>query len=196
MNIQYKSVEPANNYLKPALRFKLSLKNLQSQEAVLDVSGTLSFSGKIVAVLVSESSFKNVNLQAIRFTGEKFQEIEKELLLVALIDDQTLEMIETGRKADKKGDVAFKLSIRVNYLLNLAHMSYVVELPLNNTPFTDQFKNDVARSFGIDKSNVSVLLYAYQHDKYFQSRTNLLLLSSDGIGSNDGFLRIEQALMK
>ncbi|MDA8056200.1 MAG: hypothetical protein M0Z77_11230 [Thermoplasmatales archaeon] len=193
MIIQYLRVEPAQDYLKPSLRFTLSVEFGQGQEAVTDISGLALLDDKIIGNLELESQQMEFNLQAIRFIGEPVQKVKKEAMLILSLDQLALDRIEKSRKSNKKGDVLMTLRIRVSIIRNLAGMSYVVEYPLNKAPFPEQSKDDISEALGVGKGNVSLLFYADQYDKYSQNRTNLVLLSSNGVqgGPGIGYINIE-----
>lgn len=181
MQVNFRSIEPVSNYVKPALKFIISIKYIQTQEAITSIKGTLELKDKLTETVEAELSANQFNLQALRFIGERHAETEIEATMVFVIDNMTLDIIERNRKGNPKGDVEYSLSVKVTYARNLAQMSYVVQVPLKDTPFPVPAQNNIASTFGVQVNQVSLLFYAYQHDKYWQNTPNLVLLSSNSI---------------
>ena len=111
MNVKHISVLAATDYFKPTLRFTFGVRYSRSQEALLSLSGSISIQGKTIAMLMPEVSFSGASLQAIRYTGERFEEVEQVISAVAIFDRQSLSFLEESRRVDRKGDV--KMDIKV-----------------------------------------------------------------------------------
>lgn len=193
MNVKHISVLAATDYFKPALRFTFGVRYRRSQEALLSLSGSITIQDKTIAMLMPEVSFSGASLQAIRYIGEQFEEVEQVISAVAIFDRQSLSFIEESRRLDRKGDVKIDIKVLVDYVLNKTQMSYVVEFPFDSVPLSEQFKSQVSKTFGTDVNNISLLLYAYLNDRYLQPRGNLVLLSSNTSQNTQGagYLSVE-----
>lgn len=192
MEITYKSVAPAQNYAQSALRFTFSLKFGRSQESPIHVSGKLSIQDKIIGFLNLETPLPASNLQALRFRGADtgLGDVLIDITMSVVLNRYELDMVERSRRDNKKGDVEFKLSVSVRYLRNLAELSQIKVLPLNNVPFAKQYYNEVAKILNLDAARIPIelLFHAFQGGEYYQNNSNLLFVveNAEAVGNNPG----------
>ncbi len=199
MEIHHRSVTTATEYALPTVRFGFEFKYGRSQEALTNIYGKLSINGKIIGALNLESQMPASNLQAMKYRGEQrdLGEVSIEVNLVSILSRPLIEIIEKSRRNNKNGDVEFNLSIVVNYLSNLAEISHIVSLPLQNVSFSKQSLGEICRALGLDpqKKQIEFIFHAYQERNYYQNNSNLMFVSenAEAIGNQPrgGYLMVD-----
>ncbi len=193
LNIELKSLSVDESCFYPAIKARFELKYNLSQEALINLFGNLSFHGKSIGRLepngMLSQEFKIGPTDSNRNYGYKNLEID----LTCTLDKKIISHMNDARRSSAKGDVDLSIEMGLTYLRNEAYVSYIEEYPLNDSIFPGNFKAAIEKRWPNPYKDVSVLLYAYptQPGTYSQYRTNLNLISSTGLGPNDGYLTIK-----
>ena len=192
MRLSLKSISVDESYFVPTLKVELEWQYEVSQEAPLSIFGNISFMGKIVGQLLP----KDLQPQAFnlgptdynRNYGQKTLKME----LTVTLDSKIITHLNEARKSSSKGDVNLTLDFFATHIVNIAWVSYIEELSLDDPSSPSILKAPTVREKFKDSNSVSFLLFVSPgYRTYQQNRQNLNLISSNGSGPNAGYLSIK-----
>lgn len=192
MKLSLKSISVDESYFEPTIKVELEWQYEISQESPVNIFGNISFMGKIVGRLLP----KDLQSQAFnlgptdynRNYGPKTLKMD----LTATMDRKIITHLNEARRSSSKGDVNLTLELFATHIVNMALVSYIEELSLNDSSFPSNLKTFIVNERFKDSSSVSFLLYVYPgYRPYQQNRQNLNLISSNGSGPNTGYLSIK-----
>lgn len=129
MEIRSIGHKPGKKYISPSIRFPISLRYTELQEAIIKVSGWLEVAdGKIIAKLEEEpmeaTAQNGIGARGSKYDNQ-FKAADFETVLVASLDSRALDYIEKMRMKDEKRDVRFTLDLIVRGIDTKALISHV-----------------------------------------------------------------------
>jgi hypothetical protein len=180
-------------YFEPTIKVELEWQYDLSQEAPINIFGNISFMGKLFGrLLPKDLETKVFNIAPTDYNRNHDHKTLK-MDLTATLDNKIISYMNEARKSSAKGDVNLTLEFFTTTLSNNAMISYIEEYGLTDNTFPKDLKTAIGNSKFKNSQNTSVLLYVYpdQTGSYYQNRSNLNLISSSGLGPNDGYLSIK-----
>ena len=193
MRLSLKSISVDESYFEPTIKVELEWQYEISQEAPISIFGNVSFIGKLIGrLLPKDLETKGFNIAPTDYNrtyGHKTLKMD----ITATLDNKIISYMNESRKSYDKGDINLTLEIFTTYLSNNAMISYIEEYGLTDNTFPKDLKTAIGNSKFKNFQDTSVLLFVYpnQIGSYYQNRSNLNLISSSGLGPNDGYLSMK-----
>jgi hypothetical protein len=191
--LDLKSLSVDESYFEPAIKASFSLKYRKTQEAPINIYANVFFKGKIIGRLES----KDMLDREFKISPKDYKDYSEETLdidLACVLTKKIISYMNNSRRSSDKGDVNLQIETCLTYLRNEAEVSYIEEYNIYNTAFPRDLKDAIAKQWPDRLSNnISVLLYVYPipPGTYSQSRSNLNLISSSGVESNNSYISIK-----
>jgi len=193
LKIEIKSLNVDESFFHPAINASINIEYRVNQEAPINLTGNLYFQEKLIGMLEPKLTPSQEFYIGPTDYNRKFDSKNLEIQLACVLDNKIVSYMNEVRKSSQKGDVELRIELTLTYLLNKAMVSYIYEIITTEPTFPRDLIPSVEKKFGTDNfSSVSILLYAYPRVGGYQpNRTNLNLISSTGLGPNDGYLSIK-----
>ena len=193
MRLNTKSISVDESYFEPTIKVELEWQYEISQESPVNIFGNISFMGKIVGRLLP----KDLQSQAFnlgptdynRNYGPKTLKMD----LTATMDRKIITHLNEARRSSSKGDVNLTLELFATHIVNMAWVSYIEELKVDDPSFPANLKTVKENIRFKDSNSISFLLYVYPNHlgTFQQNRENLNLISANGSGLNAGYLSVK-----
>ena len=192
MRLSLKSISVDESFFEPTIKVELEWQYDVSQEAPVNIFGNVSFMGKLVGRLQP----KDMQPQAFNIGptdyNKNYGQKNLKMDITVTLDSKIITHLNEARKSTSKGDVNLTLEFFATHIVNIAWVSYIEELGLDDPSLSSILKAPTVREKFKDSNSVSFLLFVSPgYRTYQQNRQNLNLISSNGSGPNTGYLSIK-----
>ena len=170
MRIDKIEVKPVQESINPELMFEMEIFIRRGYEILLEITGGVFSDENKKLANIHEFIHETTNMELSARDQMNEREEKFTIKLIAPLNHNVLDYIETLRTQNKKGDVILTLDIFVKMLISKTSLSYM--FMMDDAKFPYQLPEH--------SKDAKPVFYQYQRDGFSTRQTNMWILSGDG----------------